>query len=212
MIERSNTNVALEKLFEEVYDMMANAKRVPFTERIMIDESDLANALDDLKDAIPREIKSANQILEEQKNIVNKAYADAERIVQEAKAEAERVLNVAQAEAEAKVQQEEVVKQANAVAQEVKSETQQYETETKAAADAYAEQVKGEADEYAVMVKQDALQYADEMLAFISDNLQSAVRSITENRENINEEMSKIASGPQKQAQVEEVVDEVIEE
>ena len=84
MIERSNTNVALEKLFEEVYNMMAEAKRVPFTERIMLDESDLANALDDLKDAIPREIKSANQVLEEQKNIVNKAYADADRIVQEA--------------------------------------------------------------------------------------------------------------------------------
>ena len=80
MIERSNTNVALEKLFEEVYNMMAEAKRVPFTERIMLDESDLANALDDLKDAIPREIKSANQVLEEQKNIVNKAYADADRI------------------------------------------------------------------------------------------------------------------------------------
>ena len=56
MIERSNTNVALEKLFEEVYNMMAEAKRVPFTERIMLDESDLANALDDLKDAYENSI------------------------------------------------------------------------------------------------------------------------------------------------------------
>lgn len=212
MIERSNTNVALEKLFEEVYDMMASAKRVPFTERIMLDESDLANALDDLKEAIPREIKSANQILEEQKNIVDKAYADADRIVQEAKAEAERILNVAQAEADAKVQQEEVVKQANAVAEEVKNETMQYESETKTAADAYAEQVKRDADEYAVMVKHDALQYADEMLAFIDNTLQGAARSIAENRENISEEMSKILNGSHKQAQVEEIVDEEFEE
>lgn len=195
MIERSNTNVALEKLFEEVYKMMAEAKRVPFTERIMLDESDLANALDDLKDAIPREIKSANQVLEEQKNIVNKAYADADRIVQEAKAEAERLLNVAQAEADAKVQQEEIVKQANAEAEEVKASTEQYESETKAAADAYAEQVRREADEYSLMVKQDALQYADEMLVFIDQTLQSAVRSLAENRENIGEEMRKVLSG-----------------
>ena len=193
MIERSNTNVALEKLFEEVYNMMAEAKRVPFTERIMLDESDLANALDDLKDAIPREIKSANQVLEEQKNIVNKAYADADRIVQEAKAEAERLLNVAQADA--KVQQEEIVKQANAEAEEVKASTEQYESETKAAADAYAEQVRREADEYSLMVKQDALQYADEMLVFIDQTLQSAVRSLAENRENIGEEMRKVLSG-----------------
>lgn len=210
MIERSNTNVALEKLFEEVYNMMAEAKRVPFTERIMLDESDLANALDDLKDAIPREIKSANQVLEEQKNIVNKAYADADRIVQEAKAEAERLLNVAQAEADAKVQQEEIVKQANAEAEEVKASTEQYESETKAAADAYAEQVRREADEYSLMVKQDALQYADEMLVFIDQTLQSAVRSLAENRENIGEEMRKVLSGNKSQP-AEAVMDETEE-
>lgn len=212
MIERSNTNVALEKLFEEVYNMMAAAKRVPFTERIMLDESDLANALDDLKDAIPREIKSANQVLEEQKNIVNKAYADADRIVQEAKEEAERLLNVAQAEADAKLQQEEIVKQANAVAEEVKNETEQYAAEMKAAADAYAEQVKRDADEYAVTVKHDALQYADEMLVFIDQTMQNAVRSIAENRENISVEMSKILSGRHEQPQqAEPAEDEVIE-
>ncbi len=205
MIERSNTNIALEKLFEEVYDMMANAKRVPFTEKIMLDESDLANALDDLKDAIPREIKSANQVLEEQKNIVNKAYADADRIVQEAKAEAERLVNVAQAEADAKVQQEEVVKQANAVAEEVKNETQQYEDETRAAADAYAEQVKRAADEYAVSVKQEALQYVDEMLVFIDQTLQDAVRNIAGNRESISEELRKVLNGRREPRQSEEV-------
>ena len=197
MIERSNTNVALEKLFEEVYNMMAEAKRVPFTERIMLDESDLANALDDLKDAIPREIKSANQVLEEQKNIVNKA-------------EAERLLNVAQAEADAKVQQEEIVKQANAEAEEVKASTEQYESETKAAADAYAEQVRREADEYSLMVKQDALQYADEMLVFIDQTMQSAVRSLAENRENIGEEMRKVLSGNKPQP-AEAVMDETEE-
>ena len=186
MIERSNTNVALEKLFEEVYNMMAEAKRVPFTERIMLDESDLANALDDLKDAIPREIKSANQVLEEQKNIVNKAEADA------------------------KVQQEEIVKQANAEAEEVKASTEQYESETKAAADAYAEQVRREADEYSLMVKQDALQYADEMLVFIDQTLQSAVRSLAENRENIGEEMRKVLSGNKPQP-AEAVMDETEE-
>ena len=199
MIERSNTNVALEKLFEEVYNMMAEAKRVPFTERIMLDESYLANALDDLKDAIPREIKSANQVLEEQKNIVNKAYADADRIVQEAKAEAD-----------AKVQQEEIVKQANAEAEEVKASTEQYESETKAAADAYAEQVRREADEYSLMVKQDALQYADEMLVFIDQTMQSAVRSLAENRENIGEEMRKVLSGNKPQP-AEAVMDETEE-
>ena len=133
MIERSNnTNVALEKLFEEFYNMIAEARSVPFTEKIMLDEGDLVNLIEDLKNAIPREIKSATQVLEEQKNIVNKAYADADRIVQQAKNEAERILGVAQAEADAKIQQEEVVKQANAVAEEIKANALRYQEETKA--------------------------------------------------------------------------------
>lgn len=212
MIERSNANVALEKLFDEVYDMMAAAKRVPFTERIMLDESDLANALDDLKDAIPKEIKTANEVLEEQKNIVSKAYAEADRIVQEAKEEAARLINVAQAEAEAKLQQEEIVKQANAVAEEVKAETAQYEAETKAAADAYSEQVRREADEYAMKVKHDMLEYSDEMLGVISNTLQSAVHNIAENRENISVEMENVLNNRPQQVPTDIVEEEPVEE
>ena len=49
MIERSNTNVALDRIFDEVYDMMNEAKRIPFSDKIMLDETDLVNVLDDLK-------------------------------------------------------------------------------------------------------------------------------------------------------------------
>ena len=185
MIERNNnTNVALEKLFEEFYTMISEARGVPFTEKIMLDEDDLVNLIEDLKNAIPREIKSATQVLEEQKNIVNKAYADADRIVQQAKNEAERIVGVAQAEADAKIQQEEIVKQANAVAEEIKANALRYQEETKAAADDYAQRVK-----------HDSLQYADDMLAFMGERLQSALDDLSSNRNNISLEIKKVASG-----------------
>lgn len=181
MIERSNTNVALDRIFEEVYNMIAEAKRVPFTERIILDESDLANILDDLKEAIPREIKSATQVLEEQKSIVNKAYADADRIVQQARDEAERIVGSARAEADAMVQQEEIVKQANAVAEELKTNALRYQEETKL-----------EADNYAMRVKHDSLQYADDMLAYLGGNMQSALQGLADNRDNIRAEIANI--------------------
>ena len=185
MIERNtNTNVALEKLFEEFYNMIAEARGVPFTEKIMLDESDLVNLIEDLNNAIPREIKSATQVLEEQKNIVNKAYADADRIVQQAKNEAERILGVAQAEADAKIQQEEIVKQANAVAEEIKANALRYQEETKAAA-----------DDYVLRVKHDSLQYADDMLAYLGENLQSALQGLNDNRQNIAKEVHKVQYG-----------------
>ncbi len=185
MIERDNkTSIALDKIFEEVYTMIAEAKGVPFTEKIMLDEGDLANLIDDLKEAIPREIKSATQVLEEQKSILNKAYGDADRIVEQAKNEAERLVAVAQAEADAKVQQEEIVKQANAVAEEIKANALRYQEETKTAA-----------DDYAMRVKHDSLQYADDMLAFIGGRLQSALQDLEDNRQNVNAEMQKVLRG-----------------
>lgn len=181
MIERSNTNVALDRIFEEVYNMMAEAKRLPFTDCILIDESDMANVLDDLKDAIPREIKNASQVLDEQKSIVNKAYSEADRIVQQAKSEAERIVSEAHAQAEVLVSQEEIVKQANAVAEEIKANALHYQ-----------EDVKAEADDYAMRVKHDSLQYADDMLAYLTTNMQGALQGMAENRENIRGEISKM--------------------
>lgn len=181
MIERNKTNVALDGLFDEFLDLVSNARRFPLMDKIMLDENDLLNIIDDLKEAIPREIKSANQVLEEQKNIVDKAYADADRIVQQAKEEAERIVSVAQAEADAKVQQEEIVKQANAVAEDIKANALRYQEETKLAA-----------DEYALQVKQSSLKYADDMLEFLSGNLSSALGGLKENIQSVKEEMNNI--------------------
>ncbi len=197
MIERNNTNVALDRIFEEVYTMIAEARGVPFTEKIMLDEGDLANLIDDLKDAIPREIKSATQVLEEQKSIVNRAYAEADRIVQQAKDEGARIVAAAQAEADAKLQQEEIVKQANAVAEEIKNNALRYQEETREAA-----------DDYAMRVKQDSLQYADDMLAYLGANLQSALQGMADNRNNISSEMRVLANEPQLEPQPEEAEEE----
>ena len=181
MIERSNTNVALDRIFDEVYDMMNEAKRIPFSDKIMLDETDLVNVIDDLKEAIPREIKSATQVLEEQKTIVNNAYADAERIVQQAKDEAERIIAAANAEAEAKLQQEEIVQQANAFAAEVKSNALRYQQETKSAA-----------DEYSLNNKRMSLQYADDMMAYLCQEMQKSLDILHENRECISAEMQNV--------------------
>ena len=185
MIERNNNDKALERIFEEIYNLINDAKRIPLTEKIMLDESDLADIMDDLKEAIPKEIKTATQILEEQKNIINKAYSDADMIVQKAKNEAENIVAAAKDEANRMIQQEEVVKQANAVAEEVKSNALRYQDE-----------VKGEADEYAMRIKQDSLRYVDDMLQYIGGGLNSALEDLKNNRENISEESKKLYNRP----------------
>ncbi len=194
MIERNNTNVALDALFEEAYSILQNANRIPLYGKLMIDEEELGGVLEDLKEAIPKEIKSATQVLEEQKNIINKAYSDADRIVSQARDEAERIVGAAKAQADAMIQQEEIVKQANAEAQELK-----------AAADEYARGTRSEAEEYAYRIKNDSLQYADDMLDYLSNQMQEAVQAMAQNRSSINDEMHNLTAAPQVEQPAEEV-------
>ncbi len=178
MNEASKYGMELEKIFEEAYNLMAEARRVPFTDRLMIDESDLSSILDDLREAIPKEVKIANEILEEQKRIVNKAYADAESIINNAKTQAENIVGSARAEADRMVQEQSVVQEANALAEELKLNAMNYQ-----------KQVQDEADDYALRVKNDSLQYSDEMLAYISKTLSSALDACSKNRSNIASEL-----------------------
>ena len=80
----------------------------------------MAEILDDLKEAIPREVKKVPpSCWKEQKAIINKAHEDADNIVVQAKTEAERIVEIAKAEAERLVRQEEVVQQAQSFAEDI---------------------------------------------------------------------------------------------
>ena len=182
MIEHENENVNLDRIFEEMYELINEARRLPLTDKILIEESDLSGLMDDLKEAIPKEVKSATQVLEEQKLILNKARADADRIVENARVEAEGIVERAQVKAKQLVQQEEVVHQANIAADEIRKESLQYQME-----------VRREADDYALRVKHEALQYADDMLDYIGKGLRSALQGIEENQGNVAAEQRSIA-------------------
>ena len=78
MIDKS-TSAALDRIFDEMYNLISAASRIPLTDKIIVEESDLAEILDDLKEAIPREVKSAAKLLEEQKKELE---ADLEQAIQ----------------------------------------------------------------------------------------------------------------------------------
>ena len=198
MIERNITSATLDRMFDEIYNLISEASRIPLTDKVIIEESELASALDELKSMIPKEVRNADLVLEEQRSIVNKAYEEADRIVQQAKDEAERIVGVANAEADRILQEEEIVKQANAVAEDIKANALRYQ-----------EEVKREADDYAERVKQDSLQYADDMLAYLAGNLQSALQGLSDNRESIIAEKKNLQERPHQSVAV---VDEAVEE
>ena len=194
MIERNNTSVTLDRIFEDIYNLVTEANRIPLTDKVIIEANDLADALDELKAAIPKEVRNASQVLEEQKSIVNKAYEDADRIVEQAKAEAERIVAIAEAEAERMIKQEEIVKEASAIAEEIKANALRYQ-----------EEVKAEAEDFANVTKLEALQYVDNMLEFFETRFSEDLKTLATNRDSVLFEIQKLNTvGKKAVAQVEE--------
>ena len=195
MIERNNTSVTLDRIFEDIYNLVTEANRIPLTDKVIIEANDLADALDELKAAIPKEVRNASQVLEEQKSIVNKAYEDADRIVEQAKAEAERIVAIAEAEAERMIKQEEIVKEASAIAEEIKANALRYQ-----------EEVKAEAEDFANVTKLEALQYVDNMLEFFETRLSEDLKTLATNRDSVLFEIQKLNSvGKKAVAQADDV-------
>lgn len=187
MIERNNTSVTLDRIFEDIYNLVTEANRIPLTDKVIIEANDLADALDELKAAIPKEVRNASQVLEEQKSIVNQAYEEADRIVQQAKSEAERIVALADAEAERKIKQEEIVKEANAIAEEIKANALHYQ-----------EEMKAEAEEFANATKLEALQYVDNMLEFFESRFSEDLKTLSMNRDSVLFEIQKLNTSTSK--------------
>ena len=182
MLERLSTNVTLDQIFDDLYNLISEANLIPLTDKIIVEESDLSAILDDLKEAIPKEVKRASEVLTESQKIMSSAKEEAAATVEKANLEAEHIITAAKEEADRLVRQEEIVRQAEMLSKDIKTSAQRYEDEVKQGADQYADQVKT-----------DSLQYADDMLGYLGNSLQSALRAIEDNRNSVNEERKGLA-------------------
>jgi cell division septum initiation protein DivIVA len=116
----------MEKLLREAW-------RIPMSAYLIINEDDCLELIDQLRTAIPREVRQAERILQER----DRAIADAE-------SEGERIRELAREEAAKLVEESEIVAAANQRAQTIIDRAHR-ETEA----------MKLEADAYAVGVLQD---------------------------------------------------------
>lgn len=136
---------------------------VPFSNKRMIDEDECLDIIDQLRIAIPEEIKQARRITQ-----------DKDRILAQAKEEAERIIQLAKEEAARQADMSEVVKTANARAQALLQQ-----------ADLDARQVRNGADEYAQQVLTELQQRLDELharIATLQGTVHNGLRLLSEKR------------------------------
>src|SRR5438093_2545266 len=102
----------LQYLIDRLEAMVTGARRVPISGRLMLDEQELADLIDQMRTVLPEEVRSARKVLRERDTIISEAQQQADDILRTAHEQAELLLDqqglMAEAQARAKQFGEEI--------------------------------------------------------------------------------------------------------
>ena len=74
-----------DKLLEDLESLVMNASKVPFTNKKMVEEEEILQIIDDLKESMPAELEQSKKILAERDKVIADAQHHADGMVAQAK-------------------------------------------------------------------------------------------------------------------------------
>jgi ElaB/YqjD/DUF883 family membrane-anchored ribosome-binding protein len=120
----------LQYLIDRLETMVRAGRRVPGLNRLMLDEQELIDLIDQMRTVLPEEIRYAKHVLREK-----------EQILSDAQAQADEILRTARQQAEVLIEREGLLKQARAQAEDIKREAKEEAERVQVGADNYVRQV-----------------------------------------------------------------------
>ena len=133
--------MAVNEILNEIENLVVDAKHLLFTNKSLVEETDLVRLVDDLPNELPLELKHAEEIVQEKQAILDAAQAEAARIVEQAKNYAAKLTD-----------ENAVVVQAQEKAKAIMTQTQAQEKEIMEKTMASSQQLRADADQYANQV------------------------------------------------------------
>lgn len=118
--------MTIDEILDEIENLVVEAKRVPFTNKCMIEDDDLVRLIDDLRNELPQEIQRANAVIETQQQTIDEAKAEAKRIIEQAKAHAVALVNETEILRQAQEQADEIMDKTMKNANELKQDSLDY--------------------------------------------------------------------------------------
>ena len=127
----------VEELIDELYDMVEKAWSLPLSRgRAVLDGDEVRQILDEIRGALPQEVRQAKAIV-----------ADRAQIISDAKHEAETIVRVAEERAKTMVNQDVIVKQAQQKANDLITQAQSRFREMRKASNDYIDDLMKRTDD-----------------------------------------------------------------
>ena len=120
----------IQFLVERLEALVVNARKLPMTSQIILEQAAVLDLIDQMRVAIPEEVKSARRIVQE-----------SERVVQKAREEGEQIIGAAQEQAAVLLQDQSILHDAEVRSDDIERQARTKADETMRGADQYASDV-----------------------------------------------------------------------
>ena len=117
------------ELIEKLEEVIGKSKKIPFSSSFIINENEIYEILDELKNIMPEEFKQARWIVKERENMLEEAKRQSIRIVHDAEEKAESMISESEILKIAVKKADEIVSIAEAKARTVRLEAEDYADE-----------------------------------------------------------------------------------
>lgn len=113
-------------LVDRLEEMINRSRSIPFTHNVIVDEDRMLDIIDQMRVAIPEEVKKSQQVL-----------AQKDRVIAQAKEEADRTVNIAKEKSDKLTDRDSIVQDARKKATQIEAEAEIRAKSTQAEADEY---------------------------------------------------------------------------
>src|SRR5215207_7036467 len=142
----------IQQLIDRLEELFNESKNFPFTKNVMVDEDRMLDIIDQMRIAIPEEVKKAQQLLGQR-----------DRVLAQAQEEAKRTLEIARLKADQLVGKDMVMQDAQRRADQILAQAR-----------AEAEGIRGDADDYVI----DSLTQLQAELERISNQVNNGLQTV----------------------------------
>ncbi|MBA2598054.1 MAG: ATPase [Chloroflexota bacterium] len=98
-------------LLDRLEELVGVGRRFPLSTRVMVEEEEFLGLLDQIRGAVPREIRQAQRVVEERSDIITSAQQEAAKILDTARSQAEYIISEQGVSNEARQRGEEYLRQ-----------------------------------------------------------------------------------------------------
>ncbi|HHY36824.1 MAG TPA: ATPase [Firmicutes bacterium] len=114
------------ELFDNLEELIAGAGRIPLTGKVVINEDELIEVIEQIRNALPEELRQARWVLKERKRLIADAENEAREIVQQAKDYTAKLIDENEITKMAKQQAQEIIQKAQEEARTIRLESYAY--------------------------------------------------------------------------------------